>query len=200
MKLYLSLLLLIVIMGACTDESAGKEPRIDGYPSSLEIFNDSGDLFLKSEAGTAFNSGLVQTGGIDFVFKTVAATDFINRKGGKIAPEDMDDLSQELVLLLEYRTNNQDIFSSKKINLNKDEVVKYLSGAIMEDLELIQDGNTISPSGCQFEGSIGSKSTIRTLIFFSKVNLQDDFTLKYNDKIFERGLMNVRLRNKSIQA
>lgn len=131
-------------------------------------------------------------GGIKFQFKTISALNFIERTGQRVYEDEKHEINNESVIIFEISDTNSinNIFEHPKMVFSQDDAVQYLTCQLATDLKIVQGGKTFSPNGVQYEGVMGATSNIiRVITFFKGIDLEKEYTIEYNDQLFDAGLV-----------
>lgn len=139
--------------------------------------------------------------GINFQFKAIRAVDFISRTGQRVSEKDEKELMDESVFIFELADTNsfKNIFEHPSMVLSQDEVVQYFCGKLSSDLKIEQGNVTYIPNGIQYEGVMGATNNkIRVLTFFKGIDLQKEYIIKYNDPVFNAGLIIIKQKTKHL--
>ena len=150
--------------------------------------NKTEDLFLAESKTKDFK--IVR--GIKFQFKAISAVDFLFRTNRKVNKEEKLEVSEESIIIFELRDTNEfkNIFEHPSMVLSQDDAVQYLCGKLISDLKIEQDNTVFSPNGIQYEGVMGATNNrIRVLAFFKGIDLKEEYIIKYNDQLFDAGLI-----------
>lgn len=191
--------LLIFILLAC--EQAPDSVLEEGAIEDMGQVSNAGDpsIDLLWPVGESSHSKVVK--GVDFRFKVISALDFLDRTGQRPSEEDMAQLESESVLIFEIEDTSElkTIFEHPALQRSKDDFIQYLSGAVMNDLKITQYGKEVSPNGVQFEGVMGASShKTRTLVFISGIDITKEYTIHYNDPLFDAGLIRINHKIKHL--
>ena len=127
--------------------------------------------------------------------------DFLDRTGRRPSEEDITQLEKESVLSFEIGDTSElkTIFEHPALQRSKDDFIQYLSGAVINDLKITQNGKEISPNGVQFDGVMGASShKVRTLVFISEIDVTKEYTIQYNDPLFDAGLIRINHKTKHV--
>jgi hypothetical protein len=78
--------------------------------------------------------------------------------------------------------------------------VKYMSFGIENDIYLVQGKDTLHPGLCHFERifEVAPYATIMLAFDNKKFNKDQEFTIVYNDRLFEKGFVKFNYRNKQL--
>lgn len=185
-KTYVIFLVAMIFFG-CSDE---QEPNSGSFKSDeLTAISDSLVPLSKKGKVQIGSPGNINTKGIKYTFKEVTALDYLNRKGEKVAENDVEDLEKESVFMLEFKSkeNAKSIKDSPLLQLSENELGQYLVGKVNDDFKIKQGGKTFTPSASLFEGIVGNK--IRVSFFLTDIDLSKKFEIEYYDRVFGGGII-----------
>lgn len=93
--------------------------------------------------------------------------------------------------LLKYRLNSPSQYEER---------VKYMSFDMQQDIYLVQGTDTLSPGLFQFERifDVAPYATVMFAFDTKKFNKQKEFTIVYNDKLFENSFVKYNYKNKQL--
>ncbi|PHR44320.1 MAG: hypothetical protein COA32_15005 [Fluviicola sp.] len=129
-------------------------------------------------------------GDVGYSIKAISALDFLEKQGKKIDENDIDELHNESVIIMEFKSlTSKDVTDLAQIKLTDDDLMMYLSGSFNQNIHCIQEGKTQIPSGAQLDGSLRIDSKIKILLFGLNIDLSKPFELEYFDAIFGAGKM-----------
>ncbi len=189
---YVSLVLAFssLLIVSCSDKA--KQSFGGTYAADNEVVLSEGQS-LEEEGETAVESipfypSTVRKKNIEYYADVMSALDFIERKGEKVQPSDLNRLSSEVVLLLRYTDlSSKKILESSDLKMGKTATLQYMAGEMQFDLVLVQGAKKISCSGVQLETLATEGARLRVMAFFSDVDLEEPVTIKMNDKLFGAG-------------
>lgn len=192
------LYILILFIVSCNSENKKNGIVADnGRPGSNV---ESRTLDIQEQNTTGDNTIQTKTvKGIRFSFAAISALDFLARNNKIPTAADAEDLKEETVIIVELSDTNQfhSVFNNVHATLSKDEMIQYLVGDFVNDFWLTQNGKRINPNGIQYEGIIGAnENKIRVLTFFTGINIQENYTIQYTDKLFDAGIIKVSKKHK----
>lgn len=175
-------------------QSCKETPTSGSYvikPDGTKEWVEEGGVTF-DQVQTETSSNIETLGKISFGFKEVSAVEYLERKGEVIAKSDLSELEKESVFMLEFNADvkqGKDFFDVQDLSMNQSSAVQYMIGEISNDFKVIQGENTFLPNGVQYEGKIGTTNKIRVTFFFGDVNLDQPYTIEYNDRLFSKGLI-----------
>lgn len=183
--------LVLAILIGCSENV-----EIDSSMANTKLTN-SGTTSNKEKQVNEVNSKASKITNIDNVQYKVdlmSALRFIEIKGERVAEEDIKDLEKESVLILEIAVNEgvKDVFESDKLGYDKEEAVKYLMGEIGNDLTLFQGEEEFQTQAIQYDGNLTGANKIRVFFFFTELDSSKETTIKYYDRLFGAGLINLK--------
>lgn len=131
-----------------------------------------------------------------YSINSIAALDFIARKGKTPKAEDIESLKEEQVLILEMELENemQSVFESKRLQIKKNDVIEYINAKIINDIWVEQNGKEFTPKGHQYENSFGKQNRMRIYFYFKGINLKNNYRAIFNDRLYGSGLINFRIQ------
>jgi hypothetical protein len=156
-----------------------------GHPST--------DASATSEDTTPIGNGHGEKQFNDVLYSVsvIPATEFLQRKGERVAPEDRKSLSQETVLMLEFALadSQKDIWKYTGMRLSDEDAAQYLTGQLAADIVIEQGGKEWQPTGSSFEGRNGAVNKIRVQLFFGNIDCKQPLKVRLYDQLFGAGLI-----------
>lgn len=125
----------------------------------------------------------------------VNGLDFVRQKGERPGPDDMDGLRRETVAIVEISSSEtlQGIFQSRHLSVTQDKAVQYYSGEVLHDLTLIgENQEVVTASGVEYDPMAATINKVRLFFFLSDINLNKDYKIKFHDRIFGSGLIQLK--------
>lgn len=189
--------LLVHLIISCTDKQIG--PKSINH-TSLELDHQSNGVqsgVSSSEQGSGLFARKTYNG-ISYTVDLMNAVDFVSRKGEKLDLSERLELSKESVAILKIDLQNikeTSVFESSKIMMEKEDALKYLVGQISADFSIEQSGESISPTGVEYDPGISEPDNIKVFLFFNKMNLNKPASVLYYDRLFGSGLMRFNINN-----
>src|SRR3989338_3245114 len=129
---------------------------------------------------------------IRYSIDVLSALEFLNRRGEEPDPNDVADLRRESVLILEMESTEelQEIFFSSRMQMDKEDAIKYLIGEISNDLVLKQGENEYSATGLQYDGML--KNKLRLFLFYKDIDVHAAIHVSFYDRLFGAGLIQLK--------
>lgn len=162
----------------------------------------TGDLMLMDNEGVKNGSSILQdedelsnqstVNQIQYSIDILSALEYVNRRGEEPDPGDVDELRKESVLILEMESMEkiQEIFESSRIQMDKEDAIKYLIGEITSDIVLTQGENEYLPTAVQYDGMV--KNKFRLFLFYKDVDVRAGIRVSYYDRLFGAGLIQLK--------
>lgn len=189
--------LLVHLIISCTDKQI--DPKSINH-TSLELDHQSNseqsEFSYLEESSERFAQKTYN--GISYTVDLMNAVDFVSRKGEKLNLSERLELSKEsvAVLKIDLQSNKEtSVFESSKIMMEKEDALKYLVGQISADFSIEQSGESISPTGVEYDPGISEPDNIKVFLFFNKINLNKPASVLYYDRLFGSGLMRFKINN-----
>ena len=187
MRVLTSLLILLLIVSSCKDESSiAKSSDVEFRFYNLE------------KAGWKSRVEKQKIDSITFKATLVPIQYYILKEKGRDNLEMIDSLyeihKRERVIEFIFEDDSeQDLLQSKFTNLDYQKSVEYMSFNIAKDFYIITSSNdTIPCSGVVHERNYKITPYTKVMLFFADVNPEDKIQLVYNDALYRKG--NVKLR------
>lgn len=154
--------------------------------------NTNLDLSVEEENSLVHS---VEMNSIRYKAISLTALEFLKRKGENPAPEDVEELVNEHVLIFDIQANDQlkNLFESDKIQFSKEDAISYLAGAVSQDVELFQGGESLVVNGVQSDISGNSLNKVRLFIFTNTIYEDKSIIMQYNDELFGAGIINLKV-------
>jgi hypothetical protein len=185
-RLFISSISLIILL-SCSDSNKNNTPN--GSSDNTE-FNQQSDEETNDLISETSTSQIIH--GIKFQVNYYSAVDFLMKAGRKIDADGMEELKNESVIQLVFSdtATHKSIKNHKRFAFSDEELNGYLQQGILSDFTILQNRDTLFPSGSQTE-SIGNvfQNKINLILFFNNVDLKKGFKVQYNDKLFNAGLI-----------
>ena len=146
---------------------------------------------IKVESNAEITKSKEKIKGIQYSISSMNGLQFVERKGERVSPADIEDLKKETVVFLEFEHNEagKDLLDLDALKMNKDDAIKYLSGAIASDISIENGDSPIVPNGIMYEGTSSGSKKVRVILFFSGCENQKEIEIQYNDRLFGAGLI-----------
>ena len=195
MRRLIYFLCIALLAAACSESIANSELAYSETGANIEGTGESTFLNNESASTPGIASGNeVALNDIRYRFNVLTALDYLKQKGEQPSEQDISALKKEFVAILEIETLEaiKDVFSSEKLKMNKEDVIKYLMGEISADIELLQDDKEFAPTGVQYDGMLTGANKFRLFLFFKDLNVERTVVLKYYDRLFGAGLINLK--------
>ena len=185
------ILFIMLLVSGCTDSGG----------SSIELISESEAENSEVNIVSSVNANEVSTGSnkaiineIQYSFNILSALDYLKGKGERPLPQHVEGLKKESVVIFEINSLEKikDIYASEKIQMNKEDAIKYLMGSISTDITLVQDNKEFNTTGTQFDGMLTGANTFRLFLFYKNVNVEKPITLKFYDRLFGAGMINLK--------
>jgi hypothetical protein len=182
------LFLFVLIVYSCSDEKVKliqASSERDEKKQQMIILN--GKPILQHDDTKKEVSGIV------YQCTMISALDYLKRKGEKPDKIDLVQLEKETVFIYEISIQNQTkkIMDSPRIEMNDDDLMKYLAGTVSNDFEVEQDGKTYISNGALYEGTVGNGNTLRIYFFLKGLDLNRKMMIRYYDRIFGSGFIKI---------
>lgn len=189
------LCLIPLVLFSCSEKEDDKVAVANS--SSLETGNnlDSKSRQTAEESDKSFASKTEN--GITYSFDLMNAVDFVSRKGEQVELADRMELMKETVAILTIDLNNSketDVFESSKMTMEKEDAMNYLVGNIASDIEIKQEGKTISPIGVEYDAGISKPSQLRVFIYFNNLKVNQPSSVVLYDRLFGSGLLRFNIK------
>lgn len=134
--------------------------------------------------------------GVQYSITAMSGLEFIEGKGEVVEASDIDALKKESVIFLEFTNNdpNKKLMEDENFTMQKDDAITYLASGIVADINIEQNEKMIQPNGVLYEKSVSGDHKIRVALFFTDVQMSEEFSFQYYDRLFGAGI--VKLINK----
>lgn len=188
-------LIYIVPFLCCFCTKAPEEMEYKKDATNDTVVNISEELYI--EKGHVSNYKISK--GIKFQFKSMTAVNFLNGKLKTVSEQTKKEVASESVVIFEISDTNsfKNLFEHASMQYSQDDAVQYLCGQLVNDIIIEQGGKTFTSNGLQYEGVMDANNNrIRMIIFFKGIDLQKQYTLKYNDRLFDTGLIILKQQTK----
>jgi hypothetical protein len=111
-----------------------------------------------------------------------------------VSGDDLDealaDVADEVLFYAEFEEIQKQDLMKKYHSKNLDQSVSYLAFDIENDFTIItSNGETLHPVYAQYERNFHVAPFERILLSFKGVNIEDEMTVAYTDKLFKKGEM-----------
>lgn len=189
--------LFLLFLFSCSSETPDNS-RFENFKEDYSKRDKNGP-FLEFEQNES-NKIVKRYNSVAYHFKLINSLDFLYQSGKKVDNNDKEELDKETVLILEFENlvdGQLSVYDNKSIKFNKDDAIKYLSGNILSDIEIIQNDSTFYANGVNFEGNVGNTGSIRALLFFKGIDTKQKSKIHYYDRLFGAGLINITISGKN---
>jgi len=186
----------VLIFIGCSEEG---ENNIVGTSSNIPL-GDAEDQEAKSTQtpkGADQSFASKTENGITYSFDLMNGVDFVSRKGEQVELTDRMELLKETIAILTIDLNNikeADVFESSKITMEKEDAMNYLVGNIASDIEIKQEGKTISPAGVEYDAGISKPSQLRVFFYFNNIKVNQPSSVVFYDHLFGSGLLHFNIK------
>jgi hypothetical protein len=178
--------LLLIGLSACSD--AHKNVTVS---SEQETKMKNGQLLNSEDLSSNEKSLSKIVSGINYSCHVISALEFLERKQEQIDETDLKELKKESILIFDFSIPSEmkSIFDSPRNTMNKDDLIQYLAGNIVNDLEVEQNGKNFIPTGALYEGIVGKGNSLRVFFYIKDLNINDKMIIRFYDRMFGSGII-----------
>lgn len=124
---------------------------------------------------------------VEFRAKYISGLQFIDRKGFEIDQKEKEELKNEMVMFLEFKSLSQKTKNPLELEqcmYKYENAIEYLVSNIEDDIKIKQGAKTYNPEGVHFERDFSLSNRLRVLVFFNKLDHERPFALELRDRLF----------------
>lgn len=132
-------------------------------------------------------------------FNGMSSYEFLSRTREIIEEKDVQQLQRETTFIFEYtlKSKHKDILNSVK-SMNEDDLVQYIVGNFKDDINFHQGSKVIPVDAINYEGKVGANHQVKMYLFLVGLDLEKPYSMVYEDKIFEKGKIEIEFNNPHI--